>query len=128
MPWECANSATARIWAGVYSVPSSVVWVMLTASGWARCSSPQPYASRATSSGVSLPSGVGTVSNLRPVIRSGAPASSVLMWAVSAVMTAPQRGSMLVSPTTLAPVPLKTGNVSASVPNCCRMTSRSRAV
>ena len=44
---------------GCRAVPSSVVWVMDTASGWARCSSPQPQAWRSISSGVSLPSGRG---------------------------------------------------------------------
>ena len=47
-------------------MPSSVVCVIDTASGCARCSSPQPHASRSMSSGVSLPSAVGTVSSLMP--------------------------------------------------------------
>ena len=128
MPCSCAKSAIARTSAGVYSVPSSVVWVMLTASGCGRCSSPQPHASVAINSGVSLPSGVVTVSSLSPETRSGAPASSVWMWAVSVAMTAPQRGSTLVSATTLAPVPLKTGKVSARSPKCSRTTSDRRAV
>ncbi len=90
-------------------MPSSVDWVIDTTPGWARCSSPKPQACRSTSSGVSLPSGVGTVSSLSPPTRSGAPFSSVLMWAVSAQMTAPHRGSIDCSDSTLAPVPLKTG-------------------
>ena len=67
---------------------------MDTASGWARCSSPQPQASRSISSGVSLPSSAGTGSSLIPPTRSGAPFSSTLMWALAAHTTAPQRGSM----------------------------------
>ena len=109
IPWSCATSAIARTSAGVYSVPSSVLWVMLTASGCARCSSPQPHASVAISSGVSLPSGLATVRSFRPLTRSGAPPSSVWMCAVAVATTAPQRGSTAVSATTLAPVPLKTG-------------------
>ena len=118
MPGACTWSAIARTSSAVYSVPSSVVCVMLTASGCARCSSPHPHASRSMSSGVSLPSGVGTVSSLRPVIRSGAPPSSVWMWAFALVTTAPQRGSRLVSAVTFAPVPLNTGNASARSPKC----------
>ena len=49
-------------------------------------------------------------------IRSGAPPSSVLMWAVSAQTTAPQRGRSAWRATTLAPVPLKTGHVTAPAP------------
>ena len=44
-------SAIARTSSGVYRVPNSVDWVMLTASGWARCSSPQPHASVSINSG-----------------------------------------------------------------------------
>ena len=69
--WAC--SQIARISSGVYSVPSSVLCVMETTCGIARCSSAQPQAWRSISSGVSLPSGVGTVSSLSPPIRSGAP-------------------------------------------------------
>ena len=61
IPNECACSQIALISAGVYSVPSSVDCVIDTASGWARCSSPKPQASRSMSSGVSFPSGVSTV-------------------------------------------------------------------
>lgn len=66
--------------------------------------------------GVSLPSGVGTVSSLRPPTRSGAPPSSTLMWADSAQITAPQRSVIAWRETTLAPVPLKTGKASAVGP------------
>jgi hypothetical protein len=116
MPASCTWSAIARTSSGVYSVPSSVVWVMLTASGWARCSSPHPQASRSMSSGMSLPSGVCTGSSLSPVILSGAPPSSVWMWALALVTTAPHLGSRLVSAVTFAPVPLNTGNASARSP------------
>ena len=68
------------------------------------------------SSGVSLPSGVGTVSSLRPPIRSGAPPSSTLMCADSAQITAPQRSVSAWSAVTFAPVPLKTGKASAVGP------------
>ncbi len=101
---------------------------MLTARGWARCSSPQPKASVSTSSGVSLPSGVGTVKSLRPLTRSGAPPSSVWMCAVPLAMTAPQRGMSAVSASTFAPVPLNTGNTSACSPNSAFTTSARRAV
>ena len=80
------------------------------------------------SSGVSLPSGVGTVSSLSPETRSGAAFSSVWMCAVEVATTAPQRGSTLVSAVTFAPVPLNTGKASACSPKCCRMTSCRRAV
>ena len=99
-------------------VPSSVVWVMLTASGWARCSSPQPHASVSMSSGVSLPSGVFTVRSLRPATRSGAAFSSVWMCAVVVQTTAPQRGSIDCRLSTFAPVPLNTGKASACSPKC----------
>ena len=61
------------------------------------------------SSGVSLPSGVGTVSSLSPAIVSGAPPSSALMCAVSAQTTASHRAVSACSATTFAPVPLNTG-------------------
>ena len=116
MPSACAWSAIARSSSSEYRVPSSVDCVTETTSGCARCSSPQPHASRSMSSGVSLPSSVGTVSSLMPATRSGAPPSSTLMWAVDAAITAPQRGSIDCSPTTLAPVPLNTGNASTPSP------------
>ncbi len=128
MPCSCAWSASARTSAGVYTVPTSVVFVMLTASGCARCSSPQPKASVSTNLGLSLPSGVGTVKSLRPLTRSGAPPSSVWMWAVPLAMTAPQRGMSAVRASTFAPVPLKTGKTSACSPNSARTTSVRRAV
>ena len=93
MPLACAKSAIARTSSGWYSVPSSVVWVMLTAAGCARCSSSKPNASVSISSGVSLPSGVGTTNSLMPAIFSGAPPSSVWMCAVRVAMAAPHRGS-----------------------------------
>jgi hypothetical protein len=68
------------------------------------------------SSGVSLPSGVSTVSSLSPDTRSGAAFSSVWMCAVDVATTAPHLGSMLVRPVTLAPVPLNTGHASACSP------------
>ena len=94
MPRSCTWSAIARISSTEYAVPSSVVCVIDTTSGCARCSSPQPQASSSMSSGVSLPFGVRTVSSLMPPTRSGAPPSSELMCAVDALMTAPQRGSI----------------------------------
>ena len=63
-----------------------------------------------------------------PATRSGAPPSSTLMWAVDAEITAPQRGSIDCSPTTFAPVPLKTGNASTPSPKCWTKTSCRRAV
>ena len=50
-----------------------------------------------------------------PPIRSGAPFSSVWMWAVSAQTTAPHRGRTDWSDSTLAPVPLNTGNTVAGL-------------
>ncbi len=82
---------------------------MATTNGCARCWSPQPQAWVSISSGVSLPSGVSTVSSFRPPIFSGAPHSSTLMCALAVAMTEPQRSDMAVRATTLAPVPLKTG-------------------
>ncbi len=95
---------------------------METTCGMARCSSSQPYAWRSISSGVSLPSGVGTVSSFRPPTRSGAPHSSTLMCALSAQITAPQRSVTAWRATTLAPVPLNTGNASAVGPKWLRTT------
>ncbi|KRB75172.1 hypothetical protein ASE03_14150 [Kitasatospora sp. Root187] len=63
------------------------------------------------------------MSSLSPAIFSGAPHSSTLMWADSAAITAPQRGSRACRATTLAPVPLKTGYASARSPKCLRNTS-----
>lgn len=71
---------------------------------------------------MSLPSGVGTVSSLRPPIRSGAPPSSTLMWADSAQITAPHRSVSAWSAVTLAPVPLNTGKASAVGPKWLCMT------
>ena len=109
-------------------MPSSVDCVMLTASGCARCSSPHPHASTSISSGVSLPSGVVTVSSLRPATRSGAPFSSVWMCAVEVHTTAPHGGSIDCRLNTLAPVPLNTGNASAAPPKWLFITSCRRAV
>ena len=50
---------------------------------------------------------------------SGAPPSSAWMWAVFAQITAPQRGNIESSPTTLAPVPLNTGKACTPSPKCC---------
>ena len=63
-----------------------------------------------------------------PPIRSGAPFSSMLMWAVEAQTTAPQRGSRDCSESTLAPVPLKTGKHSIPSPKCSSISCCSRAV
>ncbi len=63
-----------------------------------------------------------------PPTFSGAPASSVWMCAVAVHTTAPHRGSIDCSPTTFAPVPLKTGNACACSPKCSVKTSCSRAV
>src|SRR5699024_1525003 len=101
---------------------------METTSGCARCSLPNPHASRLTNSGVSLPSLVGTGNNLMEPMRSGAPPSSTLMCAVAAQITAPQRGNNACKPTTFAPVPLKTGYAVAVEPKCFTMTSSSNAV
>ena len=66
-----------------------------------------PWTTEAASEGVSLPSGVGTVTSLEPRKRSGAPHSSTSMWAPSAQTTASKGRSIDWSPTTLVPVPLK---------------------
>ncbi len=63
-----------------------------------------------------------------PADFSGAPPSSTWMCAVSAQITAPQRGSMDWRPTTLAPVPLNIGHTDAPSPKCPTITSCSRAV
>ena len=101
---------------------------METAEGLARWTSSNPHASTSMSSGVSLPPGAGTGRSLKPPTRSGAPHSSTLMWAVEAQTTAPQRGTTEERPTTLAPVPLKTGYASACSPKFARTTSASRSV
>ncbi len=105
-----------------------MLWVIETTLGWARCWSPYPQACRSTSSGVSLPWGVGTVSSFRPPTFSGAPHSSTWMCADSAQITASQRSVIACSATTFAPVPLKTGYADASLPKCSRKTSWSRSV
>lgn len=69
-----------------------------------------------------------TGSSLMPADFSGAPPSSTWMCAVSAQITAPQRGSMAWSPTTFAPVPLNIGHAVASLPKCWATTSWRRAV
>ena len=104
-------------------MPSSVVWVMLTTCGCARCTSSKPRASTSTSSGVSLPSGVRTGSSLRPPIFSGAPHSSTWMCDDVVQTTAPQRVVIACSDTTFAPVPLNTGYAAACSPKCARNTS-----
>ena len=97
---------------------------MLTASGWARCSSPQPQASVRCSSGVSLPSGVGTANSLRPADLLGRPALvGVDVRGRRSRRRRPSAAAARVSATTFAPVPLKTGNTSACSPNCSRTTS-----
>lgn len=55
-------------------------------------------------------------------MRSGAPPSSTLMCADSAQITEPQRSVSAWRATTLAPVPLKTGNASALPPKWLWMT------
>ena len=109
-------------------MPSSVDWVMVTTPGWARCTSPKPQAWVSMSAGVSLPSDVGIVQSLRPAPFSGAPPSSTLTCADAAQTTASQRLVIACSATTLAPVPLNTGNTSAAGPKCDRMASVSSAV
>ena len=79
-------------------------------AGLDACSSPIATTRVSTSSGVSLPSGVGTVSSLIPPSASGAPHSSTLRCALSAQINACCGRSIAASPTTLAPVPLNTGN------------------
>ncbi|CPU60829.1 Uncharacterised protein [Mycobacteroides abscessus] len=77
---------------------------------------------------MSFPSGAGIVSTLTPPTRSGAPFSSVLRCACSDATTAPQRGSVAMSATTFAPVPVSTGYAVASGPNRARTASCRRAV
>ena len=77
----------------------------------------------ATSSGVSLPSGVGTARSFTPAIRSGAPHSSTFRCAVSGQITASWGRASAWSARTLAPVPLKTRNASACSPKCSRKRS-----
>ena len=69
-------------------MPSSVDCVTETTPGWTACSSPIRTIQRSTSSGVSLPSGVGTVSSLIPASVSGAPPSSTFRCALSAQIDA----------------------------------------
>jgi hypothetical protein len=69
----------------------------------------EPPACRSGSSGVSLPSGAGTGISFSPATRSGAPHPSTLMCADCGQTTAPHRSHIACSPTTLAPLPLKTG-------------------
>jgi hypothetical protein len=86
-----------------------VLWVIETTAGWAWCSTPKPRAYRSSSSGVSLPSGVGTGISFSPATFSGAPHSSTLMCADSGQTTALHRSLIACSPITLAPLPVKTG-------------------
>ena len=111
----------------MYSVPSSVDCVTDTTPGCTACSSPIRTTRVSTSEGVSLPSGVTTVSSLIPPITSGAPPSSTFRWAVSAHTTPCHGRSIERSPTTFAPVPLNTGKISR-VPNTCSERSRSWSV
>ena len=107
MSWAWAHSLSAASSSRVYTVPSSVLWVTDTTRACTWCSSPTPWTLVAASSGVSFPSGVGTVSSLEPRSRSGAPHSSTLMWAESAQTMASNGRSRDCRPTTLVPVPLK---------------------
>ena len=109
-------------------MPSSVDCVIETTPGWTTCSSPIRVIRRSTSSVVSFPSGVGTVSSLMPAIASGAPPSSTLRCALSAQTTPCHGRSIARSPTTFAAVPLKTGKPTAPAPKCSRTRSASRAV
>ena len=128
IPCACAWSRNAASSSSEYSVPSSVDCVTETTPGWTTCSSPTRTIRRATSSGVSLPSGVGTVSSLIPPMISGAPHSSTFRCALSAQITPCHGRSIERRPTTFAPVPLKTGKATASSPKCARTAVCSRAV
>ena len=79
-------------------MPSSVDCVIETTPGWTTCSSPIRVIHRSTSSVVSFPSGVGTVSSLMPAIASGAPPSSTLRCALSA-QTTPRKNHGVAVPT-----------------------------
>ena len=109
-------------------MPISVDCVIVTTAGFARCTSSKPQACVSTAAGVSLPSGVGTVHNLRPASASGAPPSSVCTWARSVQITPARPRVSAASATTLAPVPLNIGNASARGPNSRRTASPSAAV
>ena len=125
--FACAHSARAATASGGYTVPSSVLWVIEITRGWTTCSSPIRTRSGATSSGVSRPSGVSTTISLRPA-RSGAPHSSTFRCAVRA-HTTPSHGRVRAEThSTLAPVPLNTGNACAVGPKCSRKRSCMRAV
>ena len=100
-------------------MPSSVLWVIETTPGWAWCSTPIRWASSSICSGRSLPSGAGRSISLAPRIRSGAPVSSVAMWAPSVHTTASAGPSSVASASTLAPVPLNVSSVVTS-PNSSR--------
>ncbi len=77
---------------------------------WTACSSPTRMTARSTSSGVSLPSGVGRSSSFVPVRNSGAPPSSTLMCALSAHTTACHGRHIARRMQTFAPVPFHTRN------------------
>ena len=68
-------------------------------------------------SGVSLPSGVGTVSSFSPAIASGAAVSSIARWAVSGQITAWWGLAIARSAATLVPVPFSIGKIRACGPN-----------
>jgi len=102
----------------VYTVPNSVHCEIDTIRGCTACSKPTRSILLSTSSGVSLPCSVATVSSFTPAIDSGAPHSSTFRCALSAQITASHRRQAARSDRTLAAVPLKTKYVRASLPNC----------
>ena len=123
IPRSCAHADKHISSSTVYSVPSSVDWVTDTTPGCTTCSSPIRTIRVSASSGVSLPSGVGTVRSLIPPNTSGAPHSSTFRCAESAQITPCHGRNIARNPTTFAPVPLKTGNTDASAPKRSRASA-----
>ena len=128
MPSPCTWSASSRSASGEYTVPISVVWAIVTAAGWTRCSSPNERAWTSTSAGVSRPSGAGTSSSFEPRKRSGAPHSSMLTCELLAQITAWCGRTIVCRHSTLAAVPLKTNRTSVSSPNSSRISAVARSV
>ena len=85
MPIECAVSHSAATSSAVYSVPSSVLWVIETTPGWAWCwHADAGGRARSSCSGRSLPSARRERrAAWRRATRSGAPVSSTAMCAHS---------------------------------------------
>src|SRR5687767_5490884 len=129
MPRAWAVSHSARISAGVYSVPSSVACVSDSARGRELCSSCGVTARATTASGVTFACGVSTPRSFAPPLKNSvAPHSSTLTCANAWQITASVLRQMADRPSAFAAVPLKTRNTSASASNTRRMASFARSV